>query len=290
MGIISEFSLFHRCAELIDQSSGLLIAAGAGMGVDSGLPDFRGAEGLWRAYPPLREAGLCFEDIANPQIFKHDPGLAWGFYGHRLLRYREVNPHSGFTILLEIAAYLPDGVFVFTSNVDGHFQKAGFAEASVFEVHGSIHYLQCTHIYCSETDTSIWSAAGFRLKPDDFDMTTCRLAEPAWPKCPNCWGEVARPNVLMFGDCDWESWRSDQQEERFRTWCKTAKNPVVIELGAGKSVPTVRRMSERTGYPLIRINLHDPEVLKSEHIGVPMGALAALKGIRAALVEIGFLS
>ena len=49
-------SLFRRCAELIAQADGLLITAGAGMGVDSGLPDFRGSEGFWGAYPALGRA------------------------------------------------------------------------------------------------------------------------------------------------------------------------------------------------------------------------------------------
>ncbi|MDR0234250.1 MAG: NAD-dependent deacetylase [Zoogloeaceae bacterium] len=277
---MDESPLLDQCAGLIAQSSGLLIAAGAGMGVDSGLADFRGPEGLWRAYPPLRQAGLRFEEIANPQAFLHDPGLAWGFYGHRLQRYREVNPHQGFSILREIAARLPDGAFVFTSNVDGHFQKAGFADDAVYEVHGSIHHLQCA-APCSER---IWSAEGFEPV---VDASVCRLVSPQ-PCCPDC-GGLARPNILMFGDWNWLEWRSGQQEARFATWRAAAKNPVVIELGAGKSVATVRMMSERSGFPLIRINLRDPEVSSSRHIGVAMGALAALEGIRAALAKMGFL-
>jgi NAD-dependent SIR2 family protein deacetylase len=279
----SDNSLLIRCAEQIARSSGLLIAAGAGMGVDSGLADFRGPEGLWRAYPPLRKAGLRFEEIANPQAFARDPGLAWGFYGHRLQRYREANPHRGFYILREIAAHLPDGAFVFTSNVDGHFQKAGFAEESIYEVHGSIHYLQCT-APCSD---NIWPAGEFEPV---VDSSVCRLAEP-WPCCPFC-GRLARPNILMFGDWNWLEWRAGEQEARFSAWRNGAFNPVVIESGAGKSVATVRMMSERSGFPIIRINLRDPEVPASGqvcHIGVPAGALDALEGIRAALVEIGFL-
>jgi len=69
--------------ELIHSCSGLLIAAGAGMGVDSGLPDFRGKEGFWRAYPPLLKLGIRFEEMANPRWFTENPELAWGFYGHR---------------------------------------------------------------------------------------------------------------------------------------------------------------------------------------------------------------
>jgi len=277
----SDKSIFTSCAELITRSSGILIAAGAGMGVDSGLADFRGAEGLWRAYPPLRQAGMRFEEIANPRAFASDPGLAWGFYDHRLQRYREAIPHRGFAILLEIAARLPDAAFVFTSNVDGHFHKAGFDGESIYEVHGSIHHMQCA----APCSGRIWSADGFEPV---VDMSVCRLAPP-WPCCPDC-GDLARPNILMFGDWGWLQWRAERQEARFAAWRVAASNPVVIEIGAGKSVATVRMMSERSGFPIIRINPRDPEVPKSSlrHISVPMEALAALEGIRAALAETGY--
>jgi NAD-dependent SIR2 family protein deacetylase len=75
-----------RAAELLAQADGLIVTAGAGMGVDSGLPDFRGTDGFWRAYPALRQAGLAFEEVASPLTFVHEPRLAWGFYGHRLAR------------------------------------------------------------------------------------------------------------------------------------------------------------------------------------------------------------
>ncbi len=50
-----------RAVQWLRDADGLLITAGAGMGVDSGLPDFRGAEGFWRAYPALQAEGVCFE-------------------------------------------------------------------------------------------------------------------------------------------------------------------------------------------------------------------------------------
>src|SRR6478752_6346225 len=85
--------------QALEECDALLIAAGAGMGVDSGLPDFRGTEGFWRAYPPLAELGLRFEEVANPTWFDRDPQLAWGFYGHRLNLYRATEPHEGFSVL-----------------------------------------------------------------------------------------------------------------------------------------------------------------------------------------------
>ena len=279
---MSDRKKFAQAAERIAAASGLLITAGAGMGVDSGLADFRGPEGFWRAYPPLRQSGIRFEEIANPQAFVHDPELAWGFYGHRLQSYRKTSPHRGFAILREIAAHLPEGAFVFTSNVDGHFQKAGFAADAVCEVHGSIHHLQCSRP-CSKR---IWSAEEF---DPVVDTETCRLVSPL-PRCPNC-GGLARPNILMFGDWNWLEQRSGEQERRFAAWHESVARPVVIELGAGKAVATIRHLSEHIGYPLIRINLRDPEVPESpSHIGIATGALAALEGIRTALVEIGFFS
>ena len=79
----------EKAAELIEEAEGILVCAGAGMGVDSGLPDFRGNEGFWNAYPPYRSLGLQFTEMANPTWFNSKPEFAWGFYGHRLNLYRE---------------------------------------------------------------------------------------------------------------------------------------------------------------------------------------------------------
>jgi len=63
--------------EKIHQADAILITAGAGMGVDSGLPDFRGDEGFWEAYPVARRLGLRFVELANPEWFERDPALLW---------------------------------------------------------------------------------------------------------------------------------------------------------------------------------------------------------------------
>src|SRR4029077_4013233 len=89
----------ERAAAVLANTDALLIGAGAGMGVDSGLPDFRGSQGFWQAYPPYARLGLDFVTLANPRWFESDPALAWGFYGHRLMLYRQTEPHDGFAIL-----------------------------------------------------------------------------------------------------------------------------------------------------------------------------------------------
>ncbi len=69
-------NLIEQAAALIAASDGILITAGAGMGVDSGLPDFRGTEGFWEAYPALANAGIEFRSIANPCAFQKNRRLA----------------------------------------------------------------------------------------------------------------------------------------------------------------------------------------------------------------------
>ncbi len=267
--------LINRAAEAVLSADALLICAGAGMGVDSGLPDFRGNEGFWNAYPPLRGLGISFVEMANPSWFDRDPSLAWGFYGHRLNLYRRTKPHRGFEILRAWAKETPLGAFVFTSNVDGHFQQAGFDPDHILECHGSLNYLQCS----TPCGDAIWSAQTTDVEVDD---RTFRADGPL-PTCPDC-GGLARPNVLMFGDYGWLSGRSHAQENRFQDWLGQVpdRRLVVIELGAGTAVPTVRFTAERAvdqhGGTLIRINTREPQVPFGE-IGLAAGALEALEKI-----------
>ena len=266
----------ERAADLVAAADGLMITAGAGMGVDSGLPDFRGTQGFWRAYPALAEARIAFEEIASPASFREDPTLAWGFYGHRLDLYRRTVPHRGFAILRRWAGRLPDGAFVFTSNVDGQFGRAGFDAARICEAHGSIHHLQCT-TPCSD---AIWPADDF---VPEVDAAACRL-RGALPRCPAC-GALARPNILMFGDAAWIGERSAVQQARLDAWRQRVERLLVIELGAGLAVPTVRWFGESLGVPLIRINPAFPEVASARAVSLPLGALAALEAIEARLPD-----
>lgn len=286
-------------ARAVDEAEALVVTAGAGMGVDSGLPDFRGPEGFWRAYPAFRELGLRFEELANPEWFFDDPALAWGFYGHRLNLYRRTVPHEGFATLLAWAKAKPHGAFVFTSNVDGHFQRSGFPEGRVVECHGSIHHLQCLR-GCGEP---IRPAEGVEVEVDDV---TCRAKAP-FPTCPSCRG-LARPNILMFGDMGWDDSRTDAQHATLGNWLDGVDGALaVLEFGAGTNVPTVRIFSERVSRhsrrTLIRVNPREPELgwgfetpgagpagaatphptrgVRPVGISLPLGALEAIRAIDA---------
>ena len=174
------------------------------------------------------------------------------------------------------------GAFVYTSNVDGHFQKSGFDLKQVIECHGSINHLQCVE-NCGQ---EIWSAAECKVVVDE---STFRAALPL-PSCPAC-GQLARPNILMFSDWRWDSARSSKQNICHENWLlqQEGLQMVVIEIGSGIAIPSVRFQCERLlidrEATLIRINLREPEVPTS-NVSLPLGGLEALQRIDAILDDV----
>jgi NAD-dependent SIR2 family protein deacetylase len=268
---------FRRVADAMRSAQALLITAGAGMGVDSGLPDFRGEQGFWTAYPMYQRLGINFVGAANPEHFERDPAFGWGFYGHRTNLYRQTVPHRGFHLLRGWADRFGHDTFVVTSNVDGQFQKAGFEEDQILEVHGSIHHLQCL----TPCTHAIWD--NHEEIPVDPDTMRARHL----PRCPRC-GGTARPNILMFGDYSWLPDRTHGQEMRFELFAEQHREQslLVIELGAGTAIPTIRFLSERIGSRprarVVRINPREPNI-SGGHFFLSCGALEGLEGIDRAL-------
>lgn len=273
-------TVYERAANAIKSCQAMVITAGAGMGVDSGLPDFRGDQGFWNAYPMYERLNLSFVEAANPVHFQSDPPFGWGFYGHRLGLYRETVPHEGFKLLLDWCDEFDLDSFVVTSNVDGQFQKAGFNPNRIFEIHGSIHHLQCL----SPCSDNIWKNK--EVVGIDYE----RMRAENVPTCSDC-GGVARPNILMFGDYSWVSDRTDDQSARFNYFMSEHENDqiVVIEMGAGTAVPSIRFTSERIGTAydatVVRINPRESQIGHG-HISIPEGALFGLYQMNEALMKL----
>jgi NAD-dependent SIR2 family protein deacetylase len=270
---------FSEAAQHIRNAAALVITTGAGMGVDSGLPDFRGNQGFWNAYPMYERLGLSFVQAANPEHFEQDPHFGWGFYGHRTNLYRNTVPHTGFHLLKAWGEQFNLPTFIATSNVDGQFQKAGFAEDQILEVHGSIHHLQCT-TPCSR---DIW------LNQETFEIDETTMRCHTTPICPRC-RRVARPNILMFGDYAWLHQRSALQEERFDHFLGQLRDKalVVIEIGAGTAIPTIRNLSERLGQRsdtrVLRINPREPQI-RGHHFSFAGGAVETLTALNKSLSQ-----
>ena len=177
---------------------------------------------------------------------------------------------------------------MFTSNVDGHYIKAGFPEDRVVECHGSIHYLQALD---ARRTAALWPAAP-QLSLLRVDKATFLADADTLPYCPPESGvaegqcALARPNILMFGDYGFVPTRTDAQEACHEAWLATLPRRariVVIEVGAGLAVPSVRHASESIldDFPratLLRINPAEPQG-PGNTVPIPEGGLAALSAL-----------
>jgi NAD-dependent SIR2 family protein deacetylase len=239
-----------KVAELILDCDAILFTSGAGMGVSSGLGTFRGsAAGVWP--PLLQDPKFDYIDICCPDWFhkpqgnssKHDTAnFAYAFWTDRYNEYASTTPHRGYSIAKQWSEL--DHIkfaFTFTSNIDGHWIKSGWSDASVFECHGSIHYMQCVNNCCQRA----WPTnSDLQLKVDP--KTNC--VNDSLPVCSDC-HSLARPNVLMFNDWHFAGQRYNENIGLFNQFISdvaTAKAKLlIIELGAGTTVPSVRNESER---------------------------------------------
>jgi NAD-dependent SIR2 family protein deacetylase len=165
---------------------------------------------------------------------------------------------------------------VFTSNVDGQFQKAGFDPNQIYECHGSIHHLQCSEPCQLKT----WSAN--ELTPE-IDHQNCQWLGQL-PLCPHC-GTLSRPNILMFNDYAWVSQRHTQQARRLENFLEAHNQPLVIEIGAGTAIPTVRYFSERFAPQLIRINPREATLPSKGGVSIAENALSGIRSVYQIFVE-----
>jgi NAD-dependent protein deacetylase/lipoamidase len=158
-----------RLAELLERRRPCVVLTGAGISTESGIPDFRSAEGIWAKYDPF--------EVAHIDAFRRDPARVWEFYALRLDVLARAEPNDGHIALAELEG---QGWIrgVITQNVDGLHERAGSRE--VVEVHGSLREAECVH-------------CGARVPIEDA------LAGLPLPPCPEC-GEVLKPGVVMFGE------------------------------------------------------------------------------------------
>jgi NAD-dependent deacetylase len=154
-------------AELILANQPCVALTGAGVSTESGIPDFRSADGIWSTYDPY--------EVGSIDAFRRDPARVWEFYGLRLGVLADAKPNDAHHALARLeAAGLLDAVI--TQNVDRLHLAAGSRE--VVEVHGSIERAECLACGTEVADVR-------RLLPI--------------PRCPRC-GAVLKPGVVMFGE------------------------------------------------------------------------------------------
>jgi len=158
--------MFDAIEEKLKNSEKIVFVTGAGISQESGIPTFRGKEGLWRKYDPMK--------LATIDAFYDDPKLVWEWYEDRRRNMLAAEPNPGHKAIAELEEYAK--VVVLTQNIDGFHQKAG--STNVLELHGSIIRIKCT--VCDFKDE-------FHSRFEKF---------PPMCKC----GEILRPDVVWFGE------------------------------------------------------------------------------------------
>jgi len=154
--------------EKLAAARAITVLTGAGISADSGVPTFRGADGLWRNYRA--------EDLATPEAFERDPRLVWEWYNWRreLIATKQPNPAHYAVVELE-KRY--EQFWLITQNVDGLHRTAGSRKLS--EVHGNIWMVRCT---------------ACRRVVENRDVPIQIL-----PACPDC-HNLLRPHIVWFGE------------------------------------------------------------------------------------------
>lgn len=196
----------------------LVVLTGAGMSAESGVPVFRGPDGLWEGHRP--------EDLATPEAFQRDPEQVWRWYRWRGERVAEARPHAGHRALVELEARV--GVTILTQNVDRLHQRSG--STHVLELHGNLIEARCTE--------------------------GCGRVVPAWeidprsPQCTGCARGFMRPAVVWFGEgLDPEVLRAAARhlEEADMIWVVGTSSVVYPAAG-------LPRWAMERGVPVVEVN------------------------------------
>ena len=157
-----------QAREWLAQAAVVTTLTGAGISAESGIPTFRGPDGLWKNYKP--------EELATPEAFARDPRLVWEWYNWRRERIAKAQPNAAHRALVEIEIRKP-GFTLVTQNVDGLHDLAG--SGKILKMHGDIWRMRCTECGANFPNRRV----------------------PLSKLPPHCaCGGLARPGVVWFGE------------------------------------------------------------------------------------------
>lgn len=162
------YSFSNQFLEKLRSAENIVFFTGAGISAESGVPTFRGENGIWKKFSA--------EELANFDAFLRNPDLVWEWYQHRRAVIHSTQPNAGHHAITEFQRIYP-AVSVITQNIDNLHRRAG--NSTIFELHGNMEKNYC--ISC-----------GKRFNYIDF------AEDVHSPKC-DC-GGLIRPDIVWFGE------------------------------------------------------------------------------------------
>ena len=209
----------------LQRADSVTVFTGAGISAESGVPTFRGADGIWKKFRP--------EELANFDAFIRNPELVWEWYKHRKQIVASIQPNPGHAALAEMEQRFREFAII-TQNIDNLHRRAG--SRNIYELHGNIERNYC--IGCGKTFT---------------DKEIMRMNKA--PRCTSC-GDLVRPDVVWFGELlpvdQWE--KSVSAAERADIFFSIGTSAVVYPAA---SLPL---MAKGAGAFVVEINVEQTEL------------------------------
>ncbi len=236
--------------EKLEKSESVLFFTGAGISAESGIPTFRGKDGLWKNYRA--------EELANFDAFLENPDRVWEWYQYRRKIIRDAAPNPGHLAIVAMENYFKE-VVVVTQNIDNLHKRAGSKE--VYELHGNIERSYC--INCK----TFYDTAQFK-------------SENKVPRCPKC-GGLIRPDVVWFGEMlPSDVLASAQKAAEQCNICFVVGTSAVVYPAA--YIPIT---AKKSGAYLVEINIQPTELTPSVNLSLIGKAGEILQAILRQIVE-----
>lgn len=239
--------------ELIEQASRITVFTGAGISTESGIPDFRGPQGIWKTTTPID-----FSDfVASAEIRRK----SWAQRFSGKSRIEGAEPNKGHFAVARLVR-LGKTEHVITQNIDGLHQKAGVPDAQVIELHGNTQYAKCLD-------------CGLRHEFEDFREGF--LKDGTLPVCRKC-GGIVKSATISFG-------QPMPEEEMSRANDATLDCDLFLAMGSSLSVVPAAyfpQIASENGAKLVIVNNEETgldylaDLVVNEPIGVTLAAAVGL--------------
>ena len=218
----------------------IAVLTGAGISAESGVPTFRGRDGLWRSYRA--------EELATPQAYARDPQLVWSWYKMRLGIVLNAAPNGAHRALAELESQ--KSLTLVTQNVDGLHARAG---SSPLELHGNITHSRCER--CGHLDNL----------HADVDLP---------PECSLC-GHRARPNAVWFG----EGLPQDVFDKAIQAFASADLALIIGTSGMVEPAASLARLAKSEGAFVLELNPGVTGLSSVADVSLRMGAVVGMRGL-----------